>query len=273
MNTALFGILMLSLSPSDGAELLQPATMPGMCLTIDEDEGSVSVPCNPSRAQHLTLPHGEAGPIRLGERCLAPRGTGLYPPVFAEACDGSQAQKWTLSPEGEVRNAAGRCLSVLGLSSRDGERIYAGGCPKERAGQYWRVVDADAQSYSPVRGWLKWQGDEELCLGWIEAGSFVGLTRCNPNAGSEQRLSFDRDYPTQIRSRSGCLTSNAMTGGIVVTRCTAGPRATWTLNSEGQLTDGAGYCAEAWKDGDHWAVGMAKCNDTAAQRWNLAPLP
>lgn len=272
MKSCWLGLLLLLPAAPAAAATIEPAAMPGLCVTIDGAEGSVSRPCDQSPAQQLDLPRG-TGPIRLGARCLAPRGAGLYPPLFAEACDGSPAQQWTLAPGGEIRSAAGRCLALLGLSSRDGERVYGGACPKERPGQSWHTVAVRPRIWSPARSWLRWQGADGLCLSWIDAGSFVGLAPCNANAGSEQRFSFDRNGVTQIRSRSGCITSNAMTRGVVVTRCAAGPHAIWTVTDGGSLTDGNGLCLEPRKAGGRWIAAMARCQGTVGQRWRIAAGP
>ena len=138
MNTSLFGILLLSLSPSDGTGLLQPATMPGMCLAIDEDEGSVSSPCSQSPTQRLTLPRSDAGPIRLEEHCLAPRGTGY----FIRRCLLSLAT-------GRKRNN-GRCRPRASCATPPDAAWRCSGCRAAIASEYMpEIVPRNGYVFSP----------------------------------------------------------------------------------------------------------------------------
>ena len=78
---------------------LQPERLPGMCVTLAGSPGgaSVSLPCEGAERQVFVMPGEAGGPIRQGDQCLAPRGTGYYPQLFAETCDGSPEQTWTMN--------------------------------------------------------------------------------------------------------------------------------------------------------------------------------
>jgi hypothetical protein len=119
---------------------LQPDRLPGMCISMSgpKADRSISIPCDGSTREKFVLPPAEGGPIQHGDKCLVPKGQGYYPPLFAETCDGSPEQTWTMNEERELRSAAGRCISLLGASSRTGEMVFAGECPKAGAAHQWK---------------------------------------------------------------------------------------------------------------------------------------
>jgi len=266
--------LALAAAQAAQAQTLEPARLPGMCVTIDPREGSVSRPCDKSPAQSFTLPAPETpGPILYGEACLAPRDEGNYPQLIAQACDGSPAQTWTISAEGHVRNGAGRCLSLLGLSSRTGERVYGGHCPNHGDPQEWAAKPLDREIYDQVRGRLRWRGDASLCLAWIEQGSFIGLAACNEHDSLNQVFSFDRHDPGQVRARASCLTSNQMTGLVRLADCFVSPDKTWMLQDGSLLSDGHARCLEPRLEGERWISRMQRCAVTPEQSWDFVAAP
>lgn len=256
------------------AQTLEPARLPGMCVTIDPHEGSVSRPCDKSSSQSFVLPARDApGPIRYGEACLAPRDDGNYPQLVPQACDAAPAQTWTISAEGHVRNGAGRCLSLLGLSSRTGERVYGGHCPNHGDPHEWVAKSLDQEIYDQVRGRLRWRGDASLCLSWVEQGSFIGLAACNENNALNQVFSFDRHDPGQFRARSSCLTSNQITGLVRLADCYVSPDKTWMLQDGSLLSDGHGLCLEARMEGERWVSRMRACAVIPEQSWDFVAAP
>lgn len=251
------------------AQTLEPARLPGMCVTIDAREGSVSRPCDKSAAQTFTLPGEAPGPIRYGEHCLAPRGGGYYPQLHPETCDGSPAQAWAISAEGHVRNGEDRCLSLLGMSSRTGERVYGGECPTYNAPQQWRAVPLDREIYDQVRGRLRWGGDAALCFTWIQAGSFLGLEPCGAIARFEQTFSFDRHDPGQFRAMGGCLRSAAAGGSLRTGDCYVDRAQTWMLQDGSLLSNGYAHCVEPRREGERWIARMTACAVRPEQSWTF----
>ena len=269
----LCGIMMCAaLSAPAAAQTLEPARLPGMCVTISA-EGSVSQPCNKSPEQTFTLPGDAPGPIRLGEACLAPRGSANhYPQLFPETCDGSPAQTWTISADGAVRNGEDRCLSLLGLSALNGTRIYGGPCPTRVEPQAWVAKPIDQEIYDQVSGRLRWRAQPELCLSHISSGSFVGLEPCSENVRSEQVFAFDRGDTGQFRGYGGtCLTSNSMTQSVTLRGCTVSPTTTWMLQDGSLLSNGEARCAAPTLEGERWVVRMRACAATVEQSWTFEP--
>lgn len=247
------------------AQTLEPERLPGMCVTISPHEGSISMPCNKSPLQMFELPGDAPGPIRFGEGCLAPRGEGYYPQLHPEPCDGSPAQTWTISAEGEIRNGAERCLSLLGQSSRTGERVYGGHCPREGNGHQWVAKAPDQEIYDQVRGRLRWGGAEGLCLAYTRPS--VGLAPCGENF--EQLYAFDRHDPSQFRSMSGCLTSFSASGGLNIADCWVDPDKTWMLQDGSLLSNGHGVCVEGEQRGERWLARLARCAVKPEQSWTF----
>ncbi len=250
------------------AQTLEPARLPGMCVTIDPREGSVSRACDDSPTQRLVLPVATPGPIRLGDFCLAPRGGGLYPPLAPMPCDGSPAQSWTISAEQGVRNGEGRCLALLGLSGRDGERVYGEPCPTRYPPQAWLVRPFDPLAHAPARGRLRWAAQPDLCLGHVRPGSFVGLEPCAEVQRWEQIFSFDRRRPGQFRVSGTCLSGNAGTGGLSLSRCRVEPAMQWRLEESGALSSGS-RCVQPRRANRRWVAVLTSCAATPEQRWTF----
>ncbi len=262
-------LLALVFSATAEAQTLEPDRLPGMCLTIDAREGSVSRPCDGAPAQEFELPRETPGPIRINGRCLSPRGGGYYPPLFGMECDGSPAQTWTVSNDGAVFNGAGRCLAVLGNSSRDGERIFGAECPDMRSAPKWRVLPDDRYDYQPQRGRMRWLTEPSLCLTWIQSGNFIGLSACGNPSDGEQIFSFDRTHMGHMRARSACLTSAAVFGSVSLGDCYEDPSKTWMLLDGAMLFNGHSLCAEPRREGERWVVRMNRCTAEAPQRWTF----
>ncbi|MBL8559454.1 MAG: RICIN domain-containing protein [Hyphomonadaceae bacterium] len=265
-------IVCVALAAPAEAQTLEPARLPGLCLTIT-GEGSVSRPCDKSPGQTFELPGDAPGPIRFGDLCLAPRGNANhYPQLFPETCDGSPAQTWTISAGGAVRNGDGRCLSLLGLSAISGTRIYASVCPTRVEPQAWVAKPVDQEIYDQVSGRLRWRARPELCLSYIGDGSYIGLEPCGENLRSEQVFAFDRGDPGQFRGFGGtCLTSSAMTQSIVLRRCAVSPTTTWMLQDHSLLSNGEARCAAPMLEDERWVVRISRCAATIEQSWTFEP--
>lgn len=267
---ALAGVI---LTPMAGATTIEPRELPGMCVSLSGADGaSISTPCDKSAAQDFGMPGTEGGPIRLGDKCLAPRGDDNYPALFADVCDGSPGQRWTVSGEGEIRNEAGRCLALLGQSSRTGAPVYGGRCEDAGALHRWKLKAADQEIYEPVVGRVRWLSTPELCLTYIEAGSYMGLAACDEGLELNQVFSFDAHDPSQFRMLSGCLTSYAMTGITTISRCADLKAATWKLQPSAFLSNGDGQCATGKLEGAGHVVRIEACTGAPEQIWTFAPL-
>ncbi len=259
------GLALACLAAPATAQTLEPERLPGMCVTISAHEGSISMPCDKSPLQMFDLPREAPGPIRYGDGCLAPRGEGYYPQLHPEACDGSPAQTWTISAEGEIRNGAGRCLSLLGQSSRTGERVYGGYCPNVGQAHQWTPKAADQEIYDSVRGRLRWAAQPDLCLAYTRPS--VGLAPCGENF--EQLYAFDRHDPSQFRSMSGCLTGSPAGGGLNIAECWVEPDKTWMLQDGSLLSNGNGLCVEGQQHGERWLARLARCAAKPEQSWTF----
>ncbi|MBX3560687.1 MAG: RICIN domain-containing protein [Sphingomonas sp.] len=255
--------------PPASARTLEPATLPGMCVTIDPVEGSVSRPCDGSAAQRLALPETGPGPMRLGDACLAPRGGGNYPPLVPLRCDGSPGQSWTISADHVVRNGEGRCLALLALSARDGARVYAAPCPARYPPQAWRIRAFDSLGYAPTRGRLRWAPRPDLCLSLVRPGTFIGLEPCAEVHRWEQVFSFDRRGPGQFRMSGTCLSGNAGSGGLALRRCRVNPEMHWLLEEGGALSNGASHCIEPRLTNGRWVAALTLCAAIREQRWTF----
>lgn len=244
---------------------LQHEQLPGMCMTLSGRNGETeSRPCDGSELQDFKLPSAEPGPIRHGEHCLAPYGQGMYPQLTAVACDGSAAQTWTVSSTGDVRSAAGRCLSLLGSSSRDGTRIYAGECPVNLPAHRWKVVSVDPTLARPVNAMIESRARAGQCIG--HDGS-LRLIECAQRLG--RVFSFDRAGATQLRLMGNCVAGGHVFDGLALAQCWDLPPQKWTETPEGQLTNGDGKClAIANENGRDVLRGLA-CQPVPEQQWTI----
>lgn len=251
---------------------LQPDRLPGMCLSMTGREGQAeSRECDGSPAQEVELPGEEGGPIRHAGQCLTPRRAGLYPELFGEACDGSAAQSWVLPASGEVRNGEGRCLALLGLSSRSGERIYAGECPVRVVPQSLRQVDASRQAYRNMTGRFEVVGREGECFAWIDSGNFLSLAPC-ANV-PEQRFSFNAAQHGQVRIKSGCLSARFLDGGMNIGDCGHGREMMWLHRGDQTLVNGLGLCATVESQSGRDVIRSRPCRpERAAQQWRFVAI-
>jgi hypothetical protein len=241
------------------AMTLQPERLPGMCLTLSA-EGSISVPCDGSDAQDFIVPGETPGPIRQGDRCLAPRGTGYYPQLIAEACDGSPAQTWTMNAEGELRSGTGRCLSLLGQVSRTGTMIYGGECPKEGAAHRWKLKSVDFTNV--IAASLESKVRPGMCIGH-DTG--VGLYPCSDGYG--QVISFDEKALGQMRLKSSCFSGGYAFGGLGLGECWDQPAQKWMLMSGDRVANQLAQCIEVVNENERDVLRTMRCDDKPEQTW------
>ena len=247
------------------ATTLQHAQLPGMCLSLTGREGETeSRPCDGSAVQDFQLPGVEGGPIRHGDKCLAPRGQGLYPQLTATDCDGSPAQTWTINAEGEIRSAANRCLSLLGSSSRSGERIYAGECPVNLPAHHWRVVAVDPLALRPVNAMIESRARPGQCVG--HDGS-LRLVECAQRLG--RVFSFDRSGPSQLRLMGSCMAGGFVFDGLALGQCWDMPVQKWTETSDGQIVAGDGKCLTVVSENGRDVLRGLACQVIPEQQWTV----
>jgi Ricin-type beta-trefoil lectin domain len=250
------------------AVTLEPGRLPGMCLSMTGKAGQAeSRECDGSLKQELTLPGPKGGPIGYGGKCLKPKGMGRFPNVRAETCDGSDGQTWTMSPAGVVSNKASQCLSVMGSASRSGTQIHAGACAETADPHQWRQVDVVAKQYQNVPGRFELAAQPGMCLSFARPGSFFGLAACRDV--SDQRFSFDKRAPGQLRSQGACLSSVSITHDLTLADCWKEPAMQWELTPSGQLKNGQQVCAAVRREGDRDVVRVAACREAPEQVWTL----
>lgn len=246
------------------AATLQPERLPGMCITMSGPDGaSQSQPCDGSAKQEFELPGPEGGPIRQDGKCVAPRGDGYYPELFAEACDGSQGQTWKLSDTGELRSGAGRCIAVLGMSSRSGERVYGAECLKDREGQAWRVMGAGRTE--PVVRSFESRARPGKCIGY---DSDLMLLDCTDAYG--QLASFDLQSLSQIRMMSSCFAGGYAFDGLSLGECWDLPAQRWTIMDNGAIANRQFRCIEVVSENGRDILRAKPCRDgVVEQQWTL----
>ena len=173
-------------------------------------------------------------------------------------------QSWTISPTGEVRSATGRCLSLLGVSSRNGERIYAGECPAGLPAHRWRAVTADPTLLHPANGLLEAAARPGKCLGTDGA---LGIVDCAGKLG--RVFSFDFSAPTQLRMMGSCLAGGYVKEALSLGQCWDLPQHTWTLNSASNLVNAQGKSISILTEGGKDVLRTAACLPVPEQQWTV----
>jgi hypothetical protein len=246
-----------------GAQTLQPERLPGMCISIAGWGGeSISLPCDDSKRQEFELPAEEGGPIRHDGKCLISRGQGYYPPLFAVTCDGSSEQTWKASAEGELRSAAGRCNSLLSASSRTGEMVFAGECPKQGEGQSWRVREVDFTNALEMS--LESKAKPGKCIGY-DTG--VGLYDCTDQF--RQLISFDRKAIGQMRMMSSCFSGGYAFGALSLGECWDMAVQKWLVLDSGQIANALVQCIELVNENGRDVLRTLPCKLIPEQQWIL----
>ncbi|WP_158839387.1 glycoside hydrolase family 3 C-terminal domain-containing protein [Saccharothrix deserti] len=197
------------------------------------------------------VPNGATGQVVNAGSCLdvADADDAAGTPVQLWSCNGTAAQRWTVTPEGTVR-ALGRCLAP------SGDAVVLADC----AGQRWTVADG-----GPLRS-----GDR--CLD--SSGGALRLAPCAGGAAQTWQPPRPADRVTGIAGK--CVdVDGANTGnGTVVWLfdCNGTGAQDWKLDADGSLR-ALGKCMDVtngWTD-PGTPVQLWDCNGTAAQQWRAAP--
>ena len=249
-----------SAQPGD-LRTLQPDRLPGMCITMMGPAAeAVSMPCDSDLNKKFLMPPAEGGPIRFDARCLVPRGDGIYPPLVAAACDGSPEQTWKMNEEGELRSAAGRCISLLGASSRTGELIFAGECPPEGRAQQWRARYVDFTNV--IEASLESAVRPGYCIGYD-----TGLQLYPCTDAFRQLISFDEKAIGQLRMMSSCLSGGYAFGALSLGECYDLPQQKWMLLEGGRVANAGVQCIEVSPENGRDILRTKACSQVPEQTW------
>lgn len=245
---------------------LQHERVPGMCVTLAGPQGeSISLPCDGSARQNFVLPDtAKPGPIVQNDACMAVKDDNNYPAMTAETCDGSPEQTWTVSAEREVRNGVGRCLSLLGASSRTGEMVYGGRCPKEGAAHRWLFKSVDFTNV--IEASLESKVRPGMCIGH-DTG--VGLYPCSDAYG--QVISFDRKAMGQMRMKSSCFSGGYVFDSLGLGECYDNPAQRWALLDGGAVANELVQCITVTSENGHDVLRTLRCNEKPEQQWIVRP--
>jgi GH25 family lysozyme M1 (1,4-beta-N-acetylmuramidase) len=190
------------------------------CLGLSKGRLSLAR-CQPVKAERWTLTAD--GGLRLGGRCLAPRGTAGQ--VRLRACRDSVFQQWQSGADGAlVSDQAGGCLTAI--TGKHGETVGLGQCLEAQT-QRWTIPAGPLTSGVP--GWC--------ASSWHSPGtpaSSVTLRRC----GTARATAWTVEPSGTLRTSGGCLTLTypAVPGAVVhVAACRGRPDQQWQPLSTGPL--------------------------------------
>lgn len=218
---------------------LQSADLPGMCVTVGDDGIARNRACTGGETQLFRAPGPDGGVLRHGDLCMSAPDEDNTPELRAVPCGTGGDHYWIVDHKSRLANNVGRCLAVLGGSSREGERVYGARClTDDPSPQTWRFAARDETWDSRIDAEIRIGSD--ACLGWQESGNFFKTMPCaTPGL---LRYGYAVDRATQIRARSACLRSPVMGSPLALGECHAGPGEMWTL-ANGWLRNGEGNCA------------------------------
>ncbi|MCC8246178.1 glycoside hydrolase family 3 C-terminal domain-containing protein [Saccharothrix luteola] len=238
------------------------------------------------------IPEGATGQVVNAGSCLDVADANDAPgtPVQLWACNGTAAQRWTVTPEGAVK-AMGRCLAPAGdavvLADCAGQRwAVADGGPLESGG---RCLDSStgalrlapctggaAQTWQPPRPADRVTGIAGQCVdvdgGSTVSGTVVWLFRCNGTGAQDWKLDADGS----VRALGKCLdVANGVPHAgtpVQLWDCNGTGAQRWRATPGGALVNAlSDRCLDA-RDGmsaDFTRVQIWDCNGTAAQTWVL----
>lgn len=242
---------------------IQPDRLPGMCVALAGPDGaSISLPCDGSDRQDFILPEtGKPGLIMQDAQCMAVKDDNNYPPMMAEACDGSPEQTWTVGAEGTLKNGVGRCLSLLGASSRTGAMVYGGRCPREEQfAHQWRFKTVD--STNVIEASLESSARPGMCIGH---GTQLDLLPCSDSYG--QIISFDQKALGQMRLKSSCFSGGYVFGSLGLGECHNNPAQMWAFLPDGSIGNAKAECIEVVNENGRDVLRTTVCAFKPEQQW------
>jgi uncharacterized protein YjdB len=130
--------------PTDGVAatgtVLTPSSDSTRCAAVKDAARTptlVVVGCTPSVAQTFTFTAGEIRTAAVDLCITAPdQRDNAVRPVTLEPCNGSDAQQWASTSDGEYRGYRGKCLTAAGPQRRAGSPVAVRGC-MGRSDQRW----------------------------------------------------------------------------------------------------------------------------------------
>lgn len=191
-------------------------------------------------------------------------------PVQIFTCNSSDAQHWTISPDGSIR-ALGKCLDVLGSATLNDTPIDLFECDGSGA-QQWTTGTAGAL-VNPESG--KCLDDPHSST---TAGTQLQLYTCNQTSAQHWTL------PAAPPSRAGAIESGVSSGLCVDDRsgktangnpvqiytCNQTGAQHWTVEPDGTLRV-LGDCLDVTQSGtaNGTLIDLWSCNSTGAQQWRI----
>ncbi|MFT3809010.1 MAG: hypothetical protein QM698_03765 [Micropepsaceae bacterium] len=217
---------------------LQPDRLPGMCATVNADGVAESRACTGAADQRFRAPGPDGGVLRYGDLCMSAPDEGNYPELRAVPCGSGGDHYWIVDHKGRLANNAGRCLQVLGGSSREGATVFGARCLQDDPSPYtFRFAPAD-EAWDQRTDAAILMGD--ACLAWQEAGNFFKADDCA--AAPYAAFSYAVNRPGQIRARSSCLRAYIDGAPLNLGDCHDTPDTMWVIDG-GHLMNGSGRCA------------------------------
>ena len=214
------------------AGTLEPENLPGMCLTLPAGATeAVSAACTGKPDQIFSFPGPDGGVLRHDGACMGIEPDGVYPALVPMACDDSPSIYFIVDHARRLANNDGRCLAVLGGSSREGERVY--GAPCESATQVWIFSDPAEEGYDPASARIAVTARRGYCLA-LQDGNYFAPAPCD--TGDTQVFRLDRTRAAQLRMKSGCLVAAATGAPAGIHDCTATDL--WMFGGDGKVRSG-----------------------------------
>jgi putative alpha-1,2-mannosidase len=191
-------------------------------------------------------------------------------PVQIWGCDNTDAQSWTIAPNGTI-STLGLCLDVTDSGTSNGTLIDLYTCNGSGA-QQWESA-ADGALENPESG---------LCLEDPNASTTQGtqlqLYTCNQSAAEDWTL------PAAPAGRSGAITSGVSSSlcvddqgsgtgngtAIQIYTCNGTGAQDWTVEPDGTLQV-EGKCMDVTQSGttNGTLIDLWQCNGTGAQQWQI----
>jgi predicted alpha-1,2-mannosidase len=220
-------------------------------------------------------PEPQVGAITSGvssNLCVDDQGSDTADgnPVQVFTCNSSDAQHWTISPDGSIRGLSD-CLDVFGNATVNGTPIVLWGC-NGGSGEQW-TTGADGALVNPHSG--KCLDDPQSST---TSGTQLQLYTCNKTDAQDWTL--PAKPPSEVGtigagvSSSLCVgdQSGSTTNGnpIAVDACSSSTAESWTVEPDGTLRV-LGDCLDVTQSGtaNGTLVDLWACNSTGAQQWRI----